>query len=297
MADGKFYWLKLKRDFFKRKEIKIVENMPNGKDYILFYLKLLLESVECEGRLRLSDTIPYDENMLATLTDTNVDIVRSAMQIFPKLNMIEILDDQTVYMSEIQNMIGSETKWAEKKRQYREKINQKEDNVPSLSDKSKSIELEKELDIEIDKDISPKVDISLEKEIYKERDVVEKPKKEKFDAFKEISSIEEIKNDPELLQTFKEFVDMRNEIKKPIKSMKGVNGILNELRRLSNGNHRMMIEIIKQSIDHEWCGVFEVKRQQSVSKSTGNPFGEMLKNEGYNAEDVLNGKSGDFNFT
>jgi hypothetical protein len=137
----------------------------------------------------------------------------------------------------------------------------------------------------------------IEKEIYKEREVVEKPKKEKFDAFKEFSSIEEIKNDPELLQTFKEFVDMRNEIKKPIKTMRGVNGILNECRRLSNGNHKLMIEIIKQSIDHEWCGVFEVKRQQSVSKSTGNPFGKMLENEGYNVEDIVYGKSGDFNFT
>ena len=33
----RYYWLKLKRDFFRRHDIQIVENMPNGKDYILFY--------------------------------------------------------------------------------------------------------------------------------------------------------------------------------------------------------------------------------------------------------------------
>ena len=172
MSNGKFYWLKLKRDFFKRTDIKVVENMPNGKDYILFYLKLLLESVEYEGKLRLSDTIPYNEEMLSTITDTDIDVVRSAMNIFTKLNMIDVLDDQTIYMTEIQNMIGCETKWAEKKRQYREKIGQKEDNVLALSDKS--IEIEKELEIEKEKenDISPNVDISLEKE--------NKPKKKKF---------------------------------------------------------------------------------------------------------------------
>ena len=40
----KYFWLKLDKDFFKRHDIRIVESMPNGKDYILFYLKLLCES-------------------------------------------------------------------------------------------------------------------------------------------------------------------------------------------------------------------------------------------------------------
>ena len=46
MGRGKFYWLKLDKDFFKRHDIKIIESMPNGKDYILFYLKLLCESLD-----------------------------------------------------------------------------------------------------------------------------------------------------------------------------------------------------------------------------------------------------------
>ena len=79
MADGKFYWLKLKRDFFKRHDIRIIEGMPNGKDYVLFYLKLLCESVDHEGNLRFSEQIPYNEQMLSTITDTNVDIVRNAI--------------------------------------------------------------------------------------------------------------------------------------------------------------------------------------------------------------------------
>ena len=36
----KYYWLKLKDDFFERDEIKIIESQKNGKDYINFYLKL-----------------------------------------------------------------------------------------------------------------------------------------------------------------------------------------------------------------------------------------------------------------
>ena len=154
MAEKKFYWLKLKRDFFKRHDIQIIEAMPNGKDYILFYLKLLCESVDHEGNLRFSEQIPYNEQMLSTITNTNVDIVRSAIKIFSQLDMMDVMDDGTYYMHEVRKMIGCETEWAKKKREYREKKKgQIEDNVLPLSDKSKSIEIEKEKEIDIEKDI------------------------------------------------------------------------------------------------------------------------------------------------
>lgn len=107
MTNGKYYWLKLKRDFFKRHDIRIVEDMPNGKEYILFYLKLLCESVDHNGTLRFSEEIPYNEDMLATITNTNVDIVRSAVKVFHSLQMMEILDDGSIFMREVQHMIGS----------------------------------------------------------------------------------------------------------------------------------------------------------------------------------------------
>lgn len=153
----KYYWLKLKRDFFKRHDIRIIEEMPNGKDYILFYLKLLCESVDHEGMLRFSEAIPYSDSMLATITNTNIDIVRSAIKAFTELGMMEILEDGTLFLHEVEKMLGFETKYAEQKRLYREKvkaIGQSPDNVQTMSDKSKSIEieLEKEKEIEIDKE-------------------------------------------------------------------------------------------------------------------------------------------------
>lgn len=148
MAEGKYFWLKLKRDFFKRHDIRVIEGLDNGKDYLLFYLKLLCESVDHEGNLRFSDQIPYNEKMLSTITDTNIDIVRSAIDIFTQLGMMEIMDDGTYFMSEVNKMLGCETEWAKKKREYRERLKgQTEDIVLPLSDKSKSIEIEKEIDI------------------------------------------------------------------------------------------------------------------------------------------------------
>ena len=158
MAESKkYYWLKLKRDFFKRHDIQIIEAMTNGKDYILFYLKLLCESVDHEGNLRFSDQIPYNEEMLATITNTNVDIVRQAIKIFTELDMMDVLDDGTLYMNETQKMLGCETEWARKQREYRTK---KKDNVLSMSsqctlDVRQEIEKEIEKEIEIDKENIP----------------------------------------------------------------------------------------------------------------------------------------------
>ena len=156
MAEAKkFYWLKLKRDFFKRHDIRIIEEMENGKDYILFYLKMLLESIDHEGHLRFSETIPYNEKMLSVITNTNIDVVRSALKVFSELNMLEIFDEGTIYMSEVTKLIGSETEFAKKKREYRQKLleqRQCEDNVRQEIELEKEIEKEIELDIDIDKE-------------------------------------------------------------------------------------------------------------------------------------------------
>ena len=161
MADSKkYYWLKLKRDFFKRHDIRIIEEMPNGKDYILFYLKLLLESIDHEGTLRFSDAIPYSEQMLSVVTNTNIDIVRSAMKIFTELNMMDILDDGTFFMAEVNKMIGSavDNDNANRVRRCREK--KKSLALQSVTDgitkcnESKSIEKEKELDKELELDVA-----------------------------------------------------------------------------------------------------------------------------------------------
>lgn len=142
--DKRFYWLKLDKGFFKKPKIKIIEGMPNGKDYILFYLKMLCESTSHEGNLRLSETIPYNDEMLAIITNTNIDIVRSAIKVFTELQLMEILDDGTIYMEEVQKMIGSETGQTQRKREAKYLIEGKVGvkNTQEIRDKS----IEKEID-------------------------------------------------------------------------------------------------------------------------------------------------------
>jgi hypothetical protein len=88
--------------------------------------------------------------------NTNVDIVRSAMKVFAELNMLEIFDDQTIYMAEVSKLIGSETESAERMRRLRER------QKPSLCD----VNVRKcDTEIEIEKDIEYR-------EIKKEGDIL-----------------------------------------------------------------------------------------------------------------------------
>lgn len=140
MADTKkYYWLKLKRDFFKRHDTRVIESMENGEKYLLFYLKLLVESLDHNGNLRFSETVPYNDKMLAAITFTDIDIVRSAIKVFTELNMIELIDDGTLYMNQVNSMIGSDTEWAAKKAAYRQKqkeLGQTGGQKEDMSDKS-----------------------------------------------------------------------------------------------------------------------------------------------------------------
>ena len=182
MAEAKkFYWLKLKRDFFKRHDIRIIEEMPNGKDYVLFYLKLLLESIDHEGSLRFSDTIPYNEQMLSVVTNTNVDIVRAAMNLFVELGMMSICDDQTIYMAEVDKMIGSavDNDGANRVRRFREK--KKREALPavtgalqnvteSVTEDNERKSIEKDIDIDIDIEIERENESSFGQSIETEND-------------------------------------------------------------------------------------------------------------------------------
>lgn len=163
----RFYWIKLNKDFFKRHDIAVIESMQNGKDYVLFYLKLMLESVDHNGRLRFSEMIPYDVDMLSAVTRTNVDIVRSAMRILCELGMIEILDDKTIFCTEVGRLLGSETFAAQRKREERA--------LPPADNGGQCPQLSPECPLDIEIDIEKDIDIEL-----KENNKASQPSRKKF---------------------------------------------------------------------------------------------------------------------
>lgn len=122
--EKKKYWLKLDKDFLKNPQIKVLRNMTNGKDYIIFYLSLMLESVETVGHLRFTSLVPYNDEMLSAITETNIDIVRTAVKVFCELGLMQIFDDGTIFMPAVPKMTGKECESAERVRKYRDKLKQ-----------------------------------------------------------------------------------------------------------------------------------------------------------------------------
>lgn len=185
----RYYWLKLKENFFEEDTIEWLEEQPNGKEYCLFYLKLCLKSLKTEGILVRNVgnmMIPYDPESLAKLTNSSADTVKVAMDLFHKIGLIQIMDGGEIYLNQLNELVGSETEYAIQKRLQRAK----EDNVQKLSGKGR-LELEKEIEKELDKDIE------IEKETKKKN-----PPRHKYGEYKNV-----LLTDEQLRKLKEEFPD------------------------------------------------------------------------------------------
>lgn len=123
MADSKkYYYLKLKENFFESDSMVLLESMNDGYLYSNILLKLYLRSLKDGGRLMLNGAIPYNSQMLASVTRHQVGTIEKALTIFKELGLIEILDSGSIYIMNIQDFIGKSSSEADRKRAYRSRI-------------------------------------------------------------------------------------------------------------------------------------------------------------------------------
>ena len=151
MSDNrKYYYLKLKENYFDDDSIVLLESMQDGVLYSNILLKLYLKSLKHGGRLQLDEDIPYTAQMIATITRQQIGTVERALQIFLKLGLVEVLDSGTFYMSNIELLIGQSSTEAERKRAARlqnKALSAPRTNGGHLSDiRPPEIELEKEIE-------------------------------------------------------------------------------------------------------------------------------------------------------
>lgn len=183
MADNKkYYYLKLKDNFFDSDEMIILESMADGYLYSNILLKLYLRSLKYEGRLMFSNKIPFNSTMLARVTRHSVGVIEKAMQVFRELELIEVLDSGAIYITDIQNFIGRSSTEADRKREYRKRIElEKVGQLEEIKEKDKCPDKsppEREIEIEIELDI--------EKDIEKEKKSPPPPYKEIFELYNSI---------------------------------------------------------------------------------------------------------------
>lgn len=156
MAEGRYYWIKLRTDFFADDSpMDILLSQPNGSEYVCLYIKLCLSTANKDGRLcnQFGEMIvPYDiEKIQRDMKHFSIDTVRVALELYQKLGLIYEEADGVLSIAGHADMVGSETKWADYKR--KERIGQSLDNVQQrieirdkdIRDKDiKSKEIEKE---------------------------------------------------------------------------------------------------------------------------------------------------------
>ena len=152
--DKKYYYIKLKENYFEKDNIKILEAQENGYIYSLIILKLYLKSAKHDGCLMMTDRIPYDPNkldILAKVLNHDVAHIKDALAHAKELDLITIMSTGEIFMTEIQNFLGHSSSEADRKREYRKKL---DDGQMSrqLSD-DRPPELERELEKERKKDI------------------------------------------------------------------------------------------------------------------------------------------------
>lgn len=175
--DKKYYYLRMKESFFDEDKMVVLESMPDGYLYSNILLKLYLKSIKNNGKLMLNDYIPYNPQMIATITRHPVGVVEKAIQIFEKIGIVDVLDNGTIYMLDIQEYIGKTSTESDRKREYRRKI--EEEKAKQMGHLSGQCDLEIELEKDIDKEIDK------EKEIKKKKPQPTEPKKT-FGSYKNV---------------------------------------------------------------------------------------------------------------
>ena len=76
-------------------------------------------------------------------------------------------------------------------------------------------------------------------------------------------------NDELLNNAFKEFLTMRNKIKKPLATKQALTRMMNKIEKISCGDNDLAIKILNQSTDHCWQDVYELKSDNGGNR-TGN---------------------------
>ena len=157
MSEKKYYWLKLKNDFFSQKEIKKLRKIAGGDTYTIIYLKMQLHSLQNGGKLFYEG---YEDNFadeIALEIDEESENVRVTLLFLEKHGLIEKSDKNEYSIPIVENSSGSETSTAIRVRKHRQKEKMLQCSISVTPVKQNDngeieIEIEKELDIELELD-------------------------------------------------------------------------------------------------------------------------------------------------
>ena len=125
MATGKrYYWIKLKDTFMTSDAVDFLMGQPDGANYVVLYQMLCLKTINTGGKLERhigEVIIPYDEAKIQRDTKWfSIDTVRVALNLYKALGLIYIDQNGTLALADYENLVGSETDYAQQKKAQRQ---------------------------------------------------------------------------------------------------------------------------------------------------------------------------------
>ena len=262
MSDNKkYYYLKLKENFFESDALVVLESQQDGYLYSNILLKMYLKSLKNEGRLAFNELIPYDAKMLATLTRHQVGTVEKALKMFEALGLIEILDNGVIYMSDIQNFIGKSSSEADRQREYQKRIS---------DEKQKLLEPCKKSCKKSNKKNTPEIEIEIETEKDKDKDK-EKEKETDNNMSTGVDGISPIRIH------YQEIIDLFNSICVSLNKVKNLTDTrkkkIKSAYKLLNGDYEGLFKRVEESDflsgrSGKWdkCGFDWIMKQENMVK-------------------------------
>lgn len=152
----KYFWLKLKDDFFNQKEIKMLRKLAGGDTFTIIYLKILLLSLKNDGRVYYDGIAKNMVEEIALEIDEQIDNVTLTFNYLQSKGLLVFNADDEVELSNVHQMIGSESASASRVRKHRMnkalQSNGEVTKMKHLSNTEIEIEIEKEIELDIDKE-------------------------------------------------------------------------------------------------------------------------------------------------
>lgn len=164
MAEGKrYYWLKLKDDFFSSKRIKKLRKNAGGDTYTIIYLKMQLKAIKSNGILEYTGLENDFAEELALDIDEDPDNVRMTINYLISTHLIETSDNLNFFLPYAVENTGTETAAAMRMREMRARRDADELECNNVTPVLRSGYGEKE--IESEKEIKKEIEINPESEI------------------------------------------------------------------------------------------------------------------------------------
>lgn len=128
-----YFWMKLRTDFYRSKELDYLEKQPRGREIELLYLKLLCESIPGEGVLFAGDDIPLTPKTIAAFTRMPVSVVKAGLPLLQTLGMLEKRSEYEFYLPEAAACLGEKAPMTNAERQARYRRRKKEAEARSAA--------------------------------------------------------------------------------------------------------------------------------------------------------------------